>query len=163
MGKRYFIEIVGVDPEDGRNQLIAAGISPSRIMEVDEQNTMAPIINAILAVVGVTWAEIISTKRNRNIIFARMVYVHNALKRGRSYKELCSEIRKAYSMIRYYSTSYDASYRFEPKFKRLADKANVMIDETYKSMEPDDTKKKKKLTAEEVEKILDRRQLKMQW
>ena len=137
--KRYFIEIVGVDPNRGIAQLVEAGIQPNRILEVDECNQMSPVIDAIMSVSGVTWAEIAGTKRNHKVIVARIIYVYNAIKRGRTTKEICEEIKKAKSMVRWYETRYSECFRFDPAFKKVAQKIEEVIASTKK---PKDKKPK---------------------
>lgn len=165
MAKRYFIEIVGIDPDRGMAQLIEAGITPNRILEIDENNPMAPVIDAIMSVSGVTWAEITGNSRKHNVIVARTIYVYNAIKRGYTCKDICRDIKKAHNMIRWYETKYEDCFRFDPSFKKVAQKITELVESITINRKEDNSRKtsNKKLTAEEIEAILDARQLRIQW
>lgn len=147
MSKRYYIEIRGLDPEKGVEQLGAAGVPADSIRVIEESES--PIEHAIREVTGMTMADITGRGQSRGVVTARVIYVHLALLSGESMGKICSDIKRPRYRVRYYKADYGRKMYGDREFAIAAHKAEELLraDDRWKpatAQKPQPTTRKRK-------------------
>jgi hypothetical protein len=74
----------------------------------------------IFEVTGIPFSEIAGKNRKTDVVYARMIYNFFCRKAGASLSDIASEIGCERSTILYSSRKYKDEYKFNPKFRKLA-------------------------------------------
>lgn len=179
MCKRYFVEVTGLG-DDGIDRLVSAGVGRSSILMIDTGDKMQPLVDAIMKAAGVTFAEICSNSRYRDVMIARVIYVYHAMNAGETAVKVARDLNKDRTILAWYMNHYDESLQFDKQFRRIATAVSEILeaDDRWVPTKVVATKgkaKRKKVrgkkrkrkaieqVAVDVQKIIERRQMKIEF
>lgn len=85
-----------------------------------------------MAVIQVTHIDPLTQTAGRTIrtFHARMIYTHEALRLGMEIKDVVAALRRSIGAVRYYRRKFGDEYRFNARFKRMADKVSNIINKS---------------------------------
>ena len=93
-------------------------------MIYEETTVFVELKQAISEVMGIPFYDITGGSRKRNIVFARMIYSHLCNKQGESITNIATEMKHDHSTILYYLKKYSEDYKYNKKFREVADEVN---------------------------------------
>lgn len=167
--RRYYVEVTGVNPDKGDQELEEAGISRERILVVEHAEDA--ISTAIREVTGVGMDGIMSHSRERQAVASRTMYVHFRLMQGDSVGSVCQRIGRDRIRVNYYANDYERKMYGDREFRTAAERVKKLLEESkaWKEArwEKPKVKKRKKgqrrRKKETTEGAEDARQLEIQW
>ena len=96
----------------------------------EEIPVFVDVKNAISEVMEISFTEITGDSRNRNIVFARMIYSHYCKQRGEAITSIADEMKHDHSTIIYYLKKFDDDYKYNPKFKEIVNRIESILSKT---------------------------------
>jgi hypothetical protein len=85
---------------------------------------------AISEVIGVSFYEIANDSRERNHVYARMIYAHFCKEQGATITDISAEIRHNHSTVIYYLRKFEDDRKFNPKFREIANRVEIALSST---------------------------------
>jgi hypothetical protein len=82
---------------------------------------------AISELPGVSFYEIVGDSRERNHVYARMIYACFCRKQGATVTGIAKEMKRNHSTIIYYLKKYNDDFRFNKCFRELAERVTNKI------------------------------------
>ena len=179
MCKKFYVQVKGLG-DDGR-QLLEQYVTKESILVIDDTHRNKLILEAIYKACGVTWEEISSESRGRTHAIARVIYVWHAIKCGDTVQMVCKELGRDRTTIMWYIDHYQDSMEGDKSFARIATRVEELLvsnpDWCPRVPKTTNTERKKgkkrrkrgkkvptpKYTREEIEAIMEKRQLKIDW
>ena len=104
-------------------------------MIYEEIPVFVEIKQAISEVMGISFYEITSNNRNRNIVFSRMIYAYFCKKENESIINIAREMKHDHSTIIYYLRKFKDDYKFNPKFREIINRIENTLSKTNFSRE----------------------------
>lgn len=92
-----------------------------------EVRVFARIADAIRDVTGLSLREYSTRSRKRNVIYARMLFVHHCRQSGMTLSNIAEHINRNHSSVLHMLSAYDNDVVFNPKFKRMAEKVSELL------------------------------------
>jgi len=96
----------------------------------EEVQIFAELKKAIYEVMEISFSDITGRSRKRHIVFARMIYSHFCSMKGETITSIAAEIKRNHSTIIYYLRKFDDDYRFNPKFREIANRIESALSKT---------------------------------
>jgi hypothetical protein len=94
---------------------------------VIELNSVTKIKDAIHEVTGMKFNEYITKRRKRNGFYARMLFVHKCSENGMKITTISKLIQRDRTTVLYVLNKYDDEVKYNPEFRRLAEKFNEIM------------------------------------
>jgi hypothetical protein len=85
---------------------------------------------AIYEVMGVSFCEIVNDGRERNYVYARMIYAYFCREKGATITDISAEIRRNHSTVIYYLRKSDDDIKFNPKFREIVNRIKIVLSQT---------------------------------
>ena len=82
---------------------------------------------AISKVTGVSFYEIANDNRERNNVYARMIYAHFCKEQGAMITNIAAEMRRNHSTVIYYLEKYTDDIKFNPKFREIVTQIKIAL------------------------------------
>lgn len=79
------------------------------------------IKEAIAKGMGVSFVDIVGDSREREKVYARMIFSQYCRGRGATYKQIGAEIKHDHSTIIYYTRKFKDDFQFNPEFRSLVE------------------------------------------
>ncbi|MCL1933564.1 MAG: DUF4406 domain-containing protein [Candidatus Azobacteroides sp.] len=95
-----------------------------------EAPVFAELKHAIFKVMMVSFYEISSRNRSRDNVYARMIYAYFCMEKGISNTDISKEIKHDCSTINYYIKKYKEDYKYNPKFREIANQIKKTLSKT---------------------------------
>lgn len=88
------------------------------------------IQSAIHEVMGIRLCEYNTKSRNRDLVFARMLFVYHCRKRRMKLTQIAKYVHRDHSSMLHLLNKYDDEVRYNPQFRDLATKVNNILNKT---------------------------------
>jgi hypothetical protein len=85
---------------------------------------------AISEVMGVSFYEIVNDSRERNHVYARMIYAYFCNEQDATITDIAAEMRRNHSTVIYYLRKFEDDRKFNPKFREIANKVKIALSRT---------------------------------
>lgn len=97
-------------------------------VEDENLNNMTnKIKQSIEQATGIPFDKYYSKSREREFVFCRMIFIHHCRELKITYSNIGKMLNRNHSSIIYLSNGYQDEYKFNPEFRRIADKINELI------------------------------------
>lgn len=100
--------------------------------------TIKEATEAVSSVLGIDGSRLTEQSRERELVYARYIYA-NARYDGSNVRQIALELGKDRNTVDYYIVRYREAYRFDPKFRALADRVSAIIKQSKDSNEEDNS------------------------
>jgi hypothetical protein len=90
----------------------------------------AELKQAISEVMGVSFYEIVNDSRERNHVYARMIYAYFCNEQGAAITDIAAEMRRNHSTVIYYLRKFEDDRKFNPKFREIANRIEIVLSRT---------------------------------
>jgi len=94
---------------------------------VTKFNYVTKIKDAIHEVTGLKFSEYTSESRKRNGFYARMLFAYKCSENGMKIEDISELIQRDRTTVLYVLNKYDDEVKYNPEFRRLAEKFNEII------------------------------------
>lgn len=130
MCKRYYVEVRGLDPDKGEQQLEQVGITPDAILVIDPDDIDQRdcVVAAIKQVTGVGMDAIREHNREHNAVAARTLYIHYCMMRGDNIGRLCTATARDRPRIIRYLRDYDTRMYGDREFRNASNRIQKILD-----------------------------------
>jgi hypothetical protein len=82
---------------------------------------------AISEVMGVSFYEIVNDSRERNHVYARMIYAYFCKEQGATVTDIAAEMRRNHSTVIYYLRKFEDDRKFNPKFREIVNRIEIAL------------------------------------
>lgn len=93
----------------------------------NDVQVIARIAVAIQEVTGLSLHDYSTKSRKRNVLYARMLFVHHCRKQGMTLSMIAGHIHRNHSSVLHMVAAYENDFRYNPKFKRMAVEVNEKL------------------------------------
>ena len=97
-----------------------------------DNNDVMRIQNAIHEVFGMRFGEYITKSRKRDGVFARMIFVYHCRKKRMKLTQIAKYVHRDHSSMLHLLNKYEDEVKFNPFFKKYADKVEDILNKTNK-------------------------------
>jgi DNA-binding MarR family transcriptional regulator len=88
------------------------------------------LMRAIHKVADASFHDIVSSRRSRKLVYARMIYAYLSRKSGASLTDIAAEISRNHSTITYYLRKFEDEVTFNKKFRELLSRIELALSRT---------------------------------
>jgi hypothetical protein len=82
---------------------------------------------AIYETMQVSFYDIVNDIRERNHVYARMIYAYFCNEQGATITDIAAEMRRNHSTVIYYLRKFEDDRKFNPKFREIANKVEIAL------------------------------------
>lgn len=176
MSKKFYVEVKGLDSDDGREQLREAGVPDGSILVVTDIDRWPPLARAIREATGMDMGEVRAKVGDGRHVMARMIYAHYARKMGTSTSDIAADLDVDASNARGYIRKFEDRLFGDKAFRALNSRVSALLASDVEWTLPERpkparrkkrgrkgtaAKKRRRLTPEEIQAIQERRQMKI--
>ena len=79
---------------------------------------------------GISFYDIVGSSRKRNVVYARMIYAYFCKEKGESITDISKEMKHNHSTIVYYLQKFNDDYKYNPKFREIANRIESALSKT---------------------------------
>ena len=128
MSKRYYIEVKGLDGDNGLVQLKGAGVPDGDILVVaDDDDLWPPLARAIREATGLAMDEVRGKAKDRRHVMARVIYAHYAHMMGTSAGDIAAHLGMDPSGLRGHMRRFDDRLFGDKEFRSLNSRVSALL------------------------------------
>lgn len=127
MEKRYYVEVIGLGG-DGEKELIDAGVPQGAILVVGGNNRNQTLIDALQEITGVTFDNIQGRERTRDVVSARILYIHFARLAGDTKDIICRDLNRERYKLKWYLSEFDDRLQGDREFAGWHSRVRELLD-----------------------------------
>nr|UVM93823.1 MAG: nucleoside 2-deoxyribosyltransferase like protein [Bacteriophage sp.] len=103
------------------------------IVRTKDDEAILRIQNAIHEVTGLRFNQYITKSRERDGVFARMIFVYHCRKRKMKLIQIAKYVHRDHSSMLHLLKKYDDDFKYNPQFREMATRVNNILNKTNES------------------------------
>jgi hypothetical protein len=92
-----------------------------------EMPVFLDIKQAIFDVMGISYYDMVSKRRKREFVYARMIYAHYCKENSALVTEIAAEMKHNHSTVVYYLRKFNEEKKFNPDFREITNRIETVL------------------------------------